>query len=74
MSLALQRPPSPLMPHALLGGSVLTITLTTVPLSVCFPNIVERLACVGPLPPACSQQEIDLLAPLKPLPTCQALN
>lgn len=41
---------------------------------VCFPILGECLACVSPLPPACCQQEINLLAPLKPLPAHWALN
>lgn len=74
VSLAFHRLPSSLLPYTQLFGSFLTMTLSTSSLLVCFPNLIECQACVSPLPPACYQQKIDLLAPLKCLSACQALN
>lgn len=41
---------------------------------VCSPYSGTSLACVSLLPPACCQQEMNLLAPLKPLSALWALN
>ena len=66
------RRPAPLSTPAC--GSLVPLTLSSPSPKVCFPYSGTCLACVSLLPPACCQQEINLLAPLKRLSALWALN
>jgi len=66
------RRPAPLSTPAC--GSLVPLTLSSPSPEVSFPYSGTSLACVSLLPPACCQQEMNLLAPLKPLSALWALN